>query len=68
MNGDTTTDDSSEGGGSGDDVDKKAKRLKELTANMNSFAEKLIIFLMKIKVYTFIVSVLFVFTKVKNMS
>ena len=40
MNGDTTTDDSSEGGGSGDDVDKKAKRLKELTANMNSFAEK----------------------------
>ena len=40
MNGDTTTDDSSEGGGSGDDVDKKAERLKELTANMNSFAEK----------------------------
>ena len=40
MNGDTTTDDSSEGGGCGDDVDKKAKRLKELTANMNSFAEK----------------------------
>ena len=40
MNGDTTTGDSSEGGGSGDDVDKKAKRLKELTANMNSFAEK----------------------------
>ena len=40
MNGDTTTDDSSEGGGCGDDVDKKAERLKELTANMNSFAEK----------------------------
>ena len=31
MNGDTTTDDSSEGGGCGDDVDKKAERLKELT-------------------------------------
>jgi len=40
MNGDTTTDDSSEGGGSGDVIDKKAERLKELTANMNSFAEK----------------------------
>lgn len=40
MNGDTTTDDSSEGGGSGDVTDKKAERLKELTANMNSFAEK----------------------------
>ena len=40
MNGDTTTDDSSEGGGSGDDVDKKAKRLKDLTSKMNSFAEK----------------------------
>lgn len=40
MNGDTTTDDSSEGGGSGDVTDKKAERLKELTAKMNSFAEK----------------------------
>ena len=40
MNGDTTTDDSSEVGGSGDVIDKKAERLKELTANMNSFAEK----------------------------
>ena len=40
MNGDTTTDDSSEGGGCGDGVDKKAERLRELTANMNSFAEK----------------------------
>lgn len=40
MNGDTTTDDSSEGGGSVDVIDKKAERLKELTANMNSFAEK----------------------------
>ena len=40
MNGDTTTDDSSEGGGSEDVIDKKAERLKELTANMNSFAEK----------------------------
>ena len=40
MNGKTTTDDSSEGGGSGDVIDKKAERLKELTSNMNSFAER----------------------------
>ena len=40
MNGDTTTDDSSEGGGSGDVIDKKAERLKDLTSKMNSFAEK----------------------------
>ena len=40
MNGDTTTDDSSEGGGSGDEIDKKAERLKDLTSKMNSFAEK----------------------------
>ncbi len=38
MNGETI--DAESGGSATDDVDKKAERLKELTANMNSFAEK----------------------------
>lgn len=59
MNGDTTTDDSSEDGGCGDVVDKKAERLKELTANMNSFAEKYQVILSGISQATGLASELF---------